>query len=138
MLFLVFLNSRYEKSPLISQRAFQWWWRDRDLNPRTAINGCRFSRPVLSTTQPSLQQIVINRLVHCRCCYMYTQVTKLKPGDVLLSHGEAPHYHRRYCVSLLSSAWNQVGPQCYGRQANFKIRKAVKFSSNSFKRLVFL
>ena len=48
----------------------------------------------------------------------------LEPGDVLLSHGEAPHYHRRYCVSLLSSAWNQVGPQCYGRQANFKIRKA--------------
>ncbi len=43
----------------------------------------------------------------------------LEPGDVLLSHGETPHYHRRYCVSLLSSAWNQVGPQCYGRQANF-------------------
>ena len=42
----------------------------------------------------------------------------VKPGDVLLSHGEAPHYHRRYCVSLLSSAWSQVGPQCYGRQAN--------------------
>ncbi len=50
--------------------------------------------------------------------------SKLKPGDVLLSHGETPHYHRRYYVSLLSSAWNQVGPQCYGRQANFKIRKA--------------
>ncbi len=31
------------------------------------------------------------------------------------SHGETPHYYRRYCVSLLSSAWNQVGPQCYGR-----------------------
>ncbi len=31
------------------------WRRDRDLNPRTAINGCRFSRPVLSTTQPSLR-----------------------------------------------------------------------------------
>ena len=49
---------------------------------------------------------------------------KLKPGDVLLSHGEAPHYHRRYCVSLLSSAWSQVGPQRYGRQANSLIRKA--------------
>ena len=49
---------------------------------------------------------------------------QFKPDDVLLSHGETPHYHRRYCVSLLSSAWNQVGPQCYGRQANFKIRKA--------------
>ncbi len=44
--------------------------------------------------------------------------SNLKPGDVLLSHGEAPHYHRRYCVSLLSSTWNQVGPQRYGRQAN--------------------
>ena len=49
---------------------------------------------------------------------------KLKPGDVLLSHGETPHYHRRYCVSLLSSEWSQVGPQRYGRQANLKIRKA--------------
>ena len=48
---------------------------------------------------------------------------QFKLDDVLLSHGETPHYHRRYCVSLLSSAWNQVGPQCYGRQANFKIRK---------------
>ena len=48
-----------------------------------------------------------------------------KPGDVLLSHGETPHYHRRYCVSLLSSAWSQVGPQRYGRQANSLIRKAA-------------
>ncbi len=32
-----------------------------------------------------------------------TNVHNLKPGDVLLSHGETPHYHRRYCVSLLSS-----------------------------------
>ncbi len=51
--------------------------------------------------------------------HLFRDKSKLKPGDVLLSHGEAPHYHRRYCVSLLSSAWNQVGPQCYGRQANF-------------------
>lgn len=40
------------------------------------------------------------------------------PGSVLLSHGETPHYHRRYGVSLLSSAWVQVVPPCYGRQAN--------------------
>ena len=40
------------------------------------------------------------------------------PGGVLLSHGEAPHYHRRCCVSLLSSAWVQVVPQLYGRQEN--------------------
>ncbi len=43
---------------------------------------------------------------------------KLKPGDVLLSHGETPHYHRRCFVSLLSSGWSQVGPKRYGRQAN--------------------
>ncbi|MEH3319110.1 hypothetical protein POU95_10505, partial [Escherichia coli] len=28
----------------------------------------------------------------------------LMPGSSLLSHGETPHYHRRYGVSLLSSA----------------------------------
>ena len=37
--------------------------------------------------------------------------------DDLLSHGETPHYHRRYVVSLLSSGWDQVVPTCYGRQA---------------------
>ncbi len=40
-----------------------------------------------------------------------------KPGSVLLSHGETPHYHRRYGVSLLSSAWSQVVPPRYYRQA---------------------
>ena len=40
-------------------------------------------------------------------------------GSSLLSHGETPHYHRRYGVSLLSSAWDQVGPPRYGRQAEF-------------------
>ncbi len=42
----------------------------------------------------------------------------LMPGSSLLSHGETPHYHRRYGVSLLSSAWGQVGPPRYCRQAN--------------------
>ncbi len=42
----------------------------------------------------------------------------LMPGSSLLSHGETPHYHRRYGVSLLSSTWGQVGPPRYGRQAN--------------------
>src|SRR5690606_36347311 len=37
--------------------------------------------------------------------------------DALLSHGEAPHYHRRGVVSLLSSGWDQVVPTLYGRQA---------------------
>ena len=44
---------------------------------------------------------------------------ELNPDDDLLSHGEAPHYHRRYVVSLLSSAWDQVVPTFYGRQANW-------------------
>ncbi len=43
----------------------------------------------------------------------------LMPGSSLLSHGETPHYHRRYGVSLLSSAWGQVGPPRYGRQGKF-------------------
>ena len=42
----------------------------------------------------------------------------LMPGSSLLSHGETPHYHRRYGVSLLSSAWGQVGPPRCRRQAN--------------------
>ena len=37
--------------------------------------------------------------------------------DDLLSHGETPHYHRRYIVSLLSSGREQVVPTFYGRQA---------------------
>ncbi len=37
---------------------------------------------------------------------------------VSYSHMGKPHTTiGRYCVSLLSSAWSQVGPQCYGRQA---------------------
>ena len=51
----------------------------------------------------------------------------LMPGSVLLSHGETPHYHRRYGVSLLSSAWGQVGPPRYCRQANL-------FHSNRYSR----
>ncbi len=43
---------------------------------------------------------------------------KIRSGSSLLSHGETPHYHRRYGVSLLSSAWGQVGPPRYCRQTN--------------------
>lgn len=43
------------------------------------------------------------------------------PGSDLLSHGEAPHYHRRWAFSLLSSEWDQVVPARYGRQAILKI-----------------
>ena len=51
------------------------------------------------------------------------------PGDALLSHGETPHYHRRNCVSLLSSAWDQVEPQRYGRQTN-SLLSALAGNSN--------
>lgn len=47
-----------------------------------------------------------------------TSVYSVKPGGVLLSHGETPHYHRRYSVSLLSSARGQVGPLHYRRRDN--------------------
>ena len=29
-------------------------------------------------------------------------------GSALLSHGDTPHYHQRYNISLLSSVWYQV------------------------------
>ena len=51
----------------------------------------------------------------------------LNPGDDLLSHGETPHYHRRYIVSLLSSGWDQVVPMLYGRQENLYECEALLF-----------
>ena len=46
-------------------------------------------------------------------------------GDDLLSHGEAPHYHRRGSVSLLSSVWVQVVPNRYGRQAKKAVNRLI-------------
>ena len=43
---------------------------------------------------------------------------ELKPGSVLLSHGETPHYHRRWAVSLPSSVWDRVVPTRHCCQAN--------------------
>ena len=40
--------------------------------------------------------------------YCYNGVVLIQSGDALLSHGESPHYHRHYNISLLSSAWGQV------------------------------
>ena len=42
-------------------------------------------------------------------------------GDDLLSHGETPHYHRRYVVSLQSSGRDLVVPTLYLRQANWLV-----------------
>ena len=46
----------------------------------------------------------------------FNKVHQKNPGDDLLSHGETPHYHWRWPVSLLSSRWVQVVPDRYGRQ----------------------
>ena len=45
-------------------------------------------------------------------------ILKGKPGSDLLSHKRTLHYHRRDCISLLCSEWEQVVLQHYGRQAN--------------------
>ena len=58
--------------------------------------------------------------------------TGLMPGSSLLSHGETPHYHRRYGVSLLSSAWGQVGPPRYSRQANSVYQHAFACQFNLY------
>ena len=52
----------------------------------------------------------------------------LKPGNDLLSHGETPHYHRRYIFSLLSSIWDQVVQMLYGHQTNWSDFTAYKDS----------
>ena len=72
----------------------------------------------------------------------------LKPGSVLLSHGEAPHYHRRCIVSLPSSKWDRVVPTLYCRQANCfvmplflrnkKTSHTTKFKNNLEKKCLLL
>ena len=68
------------------------------------------------------------RVVNCLESQCHT--SNLMPGSSLLSHGEAPYYHRRYGVSLLSSAWGQVGPPRYSRQANSVYQHAFACQSN--------
>src|SRR4029450_10547786 len=41
----------------------------------------------------------------------------LNSGDVLLSHGLSPYYHRGCSVSLPCSEWERVGPLRYGHQS---------------------
>ena len=50
-----------------------------------------------------------------------------KPDDYLLSHKETLHYHWRESVSLLSSRWDQVVPNCYCHQANWYV---ILFTTN--------
>ena len=64
--------------------------------------------------------------------YLHTQigVSKFNLDDDLLSHGEAPHYHRRCVVSLLSSGWDQVVPTLYGRQEILAAKSSFNASAN--------
>ncbi len=76
-----------------------------------------FGPPLSATFKITLSDF-IRLSTHNTLCHSSSHKAKLKPGSSLLSHGETPHYHRRYGVSLLSSAWGQVGPPRYRRQAN--------------------
>ena len=49
-----------------------------------------------------------------------------KLGSNLLSHKRTLHYHRRNCISLLCSEWEQVVLQHYGRQA-YRVKKLKKY-----------
>ena len=64
--------------------------------------------------------------------YLHSQigVSELNLDDDLLSHGEAPHYHRRCIVSLLSSGWDQVVPMLYGRQEILCAKSSFDASAN--------
>ena len=46
-------------------------------------------------------------------------------------HMDIPHYHRRGFVSLLSSAWGQVGPKRYCHQANLVVSQPWLSNLNS-------
>ena len=44
------------------------------------------------------------------------------------SHMDEPHYHRRWSVSRLSSGWDQVVPDRYGRQAKRMITGRTRWN----------
>ena len=64
----------------------------------------------LTLTKGALYQLSYISTLILITARLRADFTNLMPGSSLLSHGETPHYHRRYGVSLLSSAWGQVGP----------------------------
>ena len=68
----------------------------------------------------------------------FTSGVYIQLGGDLLSHGNIPHYHRHYGVSLLSSGWVQVGPPHYRRQnsvddLNFRLLYLTLYPSNQNK-----
>ena len=93
------------------------------LEPATPCVTGRYSNQLNYRSTGSFTRISNWLMPACSCYFpchgkRNTFFTNLMPGSSLLSHGETPHYHRRYGVSLLSSAWGQVGPPRYCRQAN--------------------
>ena len=61
--------------------------------------------------------------------YQLSHISKWGSDNDLLSHGETPHYHRRSCVSLLSSAWDQVVPQRYYYQKKSYIYSVINIKT---------
>ncbi|HEY3982817.1 MAG TPA: hypothetical protein VGM55_02340, partial [Cedecea sp.] len=59
--------------------------------------------PLLRSVQTRLSARQSYSLRVVNCLVLLTITANLMPGSSLLSHGETPHYHRRYGVSLLSS-----------------------------------
>ena len=102
------------------------------LEPATPCVTGRYSNQLNYRSTDSFSHISIRLMSVCSCYFpCQGKGTNLKPGSSLLSHGETPHYHRRYGVSLLSSAWGQVGPPRYRRQAYSVICTALCISTAS-------
>ena len=95
------------------------------------IHGVRSARNSVSLTTLTSPYSRVGQLIKRKIKnpqHDVLRVLYLMPDDDLLSHGETPHYHRRYVVSLLSSEWNQVVPTLYVRQA---IRYEMTYTSIS-------
>ena len=80
------------------------------LEPATPCVTGRYSNQLNYRSTEFFYNHRFNAPVYCLILTEALLQFKLEPGSSLLSHGETPHYHRRYGVSLLSSAWGQVGP----------------------------
>ena len=63
------------------------------------------------------------------CSTELSHISKWGSDNDLLSHEETSHYHRRNCVSLLSSAWDQVVPQCYYYQKKSYIYSIINIKT---------
>jgi hypothetical protein len=84
------------------------WRRERDSNPRYAINVYSLSRGALSTTQPSLRNLVL-----CRAVY---------------SRGNPPNTPLRPLPGRLASGVSAPRPESIGRQACFALDRPLGHS----------